>query len=300
MELLRDLGAAITFGLATTTKHKEAEAKHTTRQRQHNQHLDNYRMIQEQIRSTVDAMDVQFAAAQEALLSTGTLITDIENNVIYGWYKPREGVGNVKNNPDYARSATGAIPAFGVGIGTPAAIWTVVGIYGTAATGTAIGTLSGAAAGAATAAWIGRAATLGLGGMTAGRIALGPIGLAASLLTLPIGAAVAGNRERNYIRETGEADGKMNDLEETLGQFHRQATPLQPQMSAVTADMQKHTGQLETAAPNTPEAQDAASKLDTDMRKATALKNEVGGIIKQRDNALKSSGFIDPTQDPSA
>ena len=51
-----------------------------------------------------------------------------------------------ENNPDRARSFIGAIPAFGLGIGTPVATWTLVGIYGTAATETAIGVLSGAAA----------------------------------------------------------------------------------------------------------------------------------------------------------
>ena len=162
------------------------------------------------MQSSVEAMDAHFTVAQEVLLSSGALTSDIHDNVNYGWYKPQEEVEMVENTPDYGRSLVGAIPAFGLGIGTPAAIWTLVGIYGTAATGTAIGSLSGAAAGAATAAWIGRAATLGLGGMTAGRIALGPIGAAASLLTLPLGVAVARNRERNYIQQTDEAIPENN------------------------------------------------------------------------------------------
>jgi hypothetical protein len=211
--------------------------------------------------------------------------------VIYGWYKPQEEVESVENNPDYARSSIGAIPAFGLGIGTPAAIWTLVGIYGTAATGAAIGALSGAAAGAATAAWIGRAATLGLGGMTAGRIALGPIGAAASLLTLPLGAAVAGNRERNYIQRTEEAARQMTRLEEILERSRSRMMPLQPQMAVTTADMQRHFSQLETATPNTPEAQDIARKLDIDMRKAAALKNELVDMVNERDDERKVAGF---------
>ena len=162
MGIGRDLGAAMTFGLSVTTKHKKAEAEYGNRQKQHERRLNSYNEVQAQVQSSVEAMDAHFAAAQGVLLSTGALTCDVNNNVIYGWYEPQEEVESVENNPDYARSSIGAIPAFGLGIGTPAVIWTLVGIYGTAATGTAIGALSGAAAGAATAAWIGRAATLGL------------------------------------------------------------------------------------------------------------------------------------------
>ena len=293
MRFGRDLAAAMTFGLSATTKHKEAEAKHGDRQKQHERILNSYNEVQAQIQSGVDAMDAHFAAAQQVLLSTGALTGDVNNNVIYGWYKPQEEGQSVENNPDYARSSIGAIPAFGLGIGTPAVIWTLVGIYGTAATGTAIGALSGAAAGVATAAWIGRAATLGLGGMTAGRIALGPIGAAAALLILPLGAAVAGNRERNYIRRTDEAARKMACLEEILRRTRSRMMLLQPQMAVTTADMQRHTSQLEMGTPNTPEAQDIAHNLDIDMRKAVALKNEMVEIIKERDDAMKSCGFTD-------
>ena len=66
-------------------------------------------------------MDAHFAAAQEILLSTGALTSDFSSNVIYGWYRPQEEVESVENNPDRARSFIGAIPAFGLGIGTPAA-----------------------------------------------------------------------------------------------------------------------------------------------------------------------------------
>ena len=152
MGFARDLGAAMTFGMSATTKHKEAETKYGNRRKQHEGRLNAYNEVQAQIQSSLEAMDAHFAAAQESLLSSGALTSDVSSNVIYGWYRPQEEwyipqeeVEGVENNPDYARSFIGAIPTFGLGIGTPAAIWTLVGIYGTAATGTAIGALSGAA-----------------------------------------------------------------------------------------------------------------------------------------------------------
>ena len=238
-------------------------------------------------------MDAHFAAAQEVLLSTGALTSDIDSNVVCGWHRPQGKIEGVENSPDYTRSFIGAIPAFGLGIGTPAAIWTIVGVYGTAATGTAIGNLYGAAAGAATAAWIGRAATLGLGGMTAGRIALGPIGVAASLVTLPLGVAVSRNRERNYIQQTDEAAHRMTCLEEIIKRSRNQLKPLLPRMAVTTADLQRHTSQLEAATPDTPEAQGIVHKLDISMRAAADLKNELVDMIQERDDAMKAAGFID-------
>ena len=291
MGFARDLGAAMTFGLSVTTRHKEAETKYGHLRKQHEGRLNAYNEVQAQIQSGLEAMDAHFAAAQEILLSTGALTSDVSSNVVYGWYRPQEEVESVENNPDYARSVIGAIPAFGLGIGTPAAIWTLVGIYGTAATGTAIGVLSGAAAGAATAAWIGRAATLGLGGMTAGRIALGPIGVAASLVTLPLGAALARNRERNYIQQTDESAHKMACLEEIIQRSRSRLKPLLQRMAVTTADIQRHTSQLRTATPNTPDAKDIVHKLDIDMRRAAALKNELVDIVNKRDDARKAAGF---------
>ena len=291
MGFARDLGATMTFGLSVTTRHKEAQTKYGYRRKQHEGRLNAYNEIQAQVQSSLEAMDTQFAVAQEILLSTGALTSDISSNVIYGWYRPQEEVESVENNPDYARSAIGAVPAFGLGIGTPAAIWTLVSIYGTAATGTAIGALSGAAAGAATAAWIGRAATLGLGGMTAGRIALGPIGVAASLVTLPLGVALARNREGNYIQQTNEAAHKMARLEEIIERSRNRMKPLLPRMAVTTADMQRHTVQLKTATPHTPDAQGIVHKLDIHMREAAALKNELVDIVNERDDARKGAGF---------
>lgn len=193
----------------------------------------------------------------------------------------------MENNPDLQRSAIAAIPAFGLGIGAPAAVWTAVSIFGVAATGTRIGSLSGAAAGAATAAWIGRAT--GLGGMAAGRIVLGPIGVAASALTLPLGAAVAGNRERNYIRQTEDAVRKMACLEEVLGRARNRMTPLHLQMTETTANLQKHARQLETTTPNTPAAQDIVRELDIEMRKAVILKDELVKVIEELNDDIASS-----------
>ena len=289
MGFARNLGAAMTFGLSVTTKHKEAETKYGNRRKQHDRRLIAYTEVQAQVLSSLEAMDAHFATAQEILLSTGALTSDVSSNVIYGWYRPQEEVESVENNPDRARSFIGAIPAFGLGIAAPAATSTLVGIYGVAATGTAIGGLSGAAASSAIAAWIGRAATLGLGGMTAGRIALGPIGVAASLVTLPLGAALAGNRERNYIQQTDEAAHKMACLEEIIERCRSRMKTLLPRMAVTTADIQRHTSQLRTATPNTPDAQGMVHKLDIDMREVAALKNELVDIVNERDDARKDA-----------
>ena len=298
MGLGRDIGAALTFGLSVTTKHKEAETNWTARTEMHTRHINSYNAFCERFHSNLDTMYAHLTAAQKVLLSTGALSVDINDNVSAGWYIPREEDEIIENNPDYTRSTFAAIPAFGLGIGTPAAIWTLVGIYGTAATGTAIGSLSGAAAGAATAAWIGRAATLGLGGgMTAGRIALGPIGVAASLLTLPIGAALAGSNERNYILRTEKAGLQLTHCEGILARSRNQMSPLLHETAKTIADLARHTSQLETANPDTPEAKEIIDKLDLDMRKATNLLNTATQIIEERNAALASSNCFQSDQE---
>ena len=83
----------------------------------------------------------------------------------------------------------------------------------------------------------------------------------------------------------------MTCLEKIVERSRNRMMPLQPQMAVTTADMQRHTSQLETAAPNTQEAQDIARKLDIDMRRAATLKNELVEIVKERDDAMKSCGF---------
>lgn len=290
----RDLGAALTFGISATTKQKEAEKQHSSRQRKHQRTISSFEEAQERCRAALEDMDASFTAAQEVLMASGALAIDAEDRVVLGWYTPDDGTGDLENEPDLKRSAMAAVPAFGIGIATPAAIWTMVGIYGTASTGIAIGSLSGAAAGAATAAWIGRAATLGLGGgMTAGRIALGPIGLAASLLTLPIGAAVAGNRERNYLKRSSELQDQMDNLESIYAACRNAMADLQPRMAVTTANLQRHTSQLETATPESQEAQYDVRKLDADMREAATIKDELIKAIEKRDTEFRESGYLD-------
>ena len=110
-------------------------------------------------------------------------------------------------------------------------------------------------------------------------------------MTLPLGAALARNRERNYIQQTDEAAHKMACLEEIIEQSGSRMKPLLPRMAVTTADIQQHTSLLKTATPNTPDAQGIVHKLDIDMRKAAAIKNELVDIINERDDARKAAGF---------
>ena len=63
-------------------------------------------------------------------------------------------------------------------------------------------------------------------------------------------------------------------------------------MAVAAADMQRHTGHLEMATAGTTEAQDAARKLDIDMRKAASIRDELAEIIEERDEAMRSAGFV--------
>ena len=110
-------------------------------------------------------------------------------------------------------------------------------------------------------------------------------------MTLPLGAAVSRNRERNYIQQTDEAAHKMACLEEIIDRSRSRMKPLLPRMAVTTADMQRHTIQLKTATPNTPDAQGIVHKLDINMREAAALKNELVDIVNERDDARKAAGF---------
>ena len=76
MGFARDLGAAMAFGLA--------ETKYGNLRKQHVGRLNAYNEIQAQVQSSLEAMDAHFAAAQEILLSTGALTSDVSSNVIYG------------------------------------------------------------------------------------------------------------------------------------------------------------------------------------------------------------------------
>ena len=288
----RDLGAALSFGLAATTKQKDAEKKYDARQTRHREEIAVYKARQERCKVALEDMDAHFTAATAVLLSTGTLATDSEDNVIYGWYQPNNEETDVDITQDLKGSAIAAIPAFSLMVGTPALVWTSIGLFGTASTGVAISSLSGAAASAATAAWLGRAVTLGLGGgMTAGRVALGPIGLAASLLTLPIGAAIAGNRERRFIQDADLAEEDMTILERIYTKSGNSMEELRPRMAVVSANLQRHTGVLEIAEPESDNARKAAQLLEKDLGEAIAIRKALVEIVEKRDRLLENYGF---------
>ena len=284
----RDLGAAVTFGLSATTKHKQAEAQLEQRQRHHQNKVGQFKVLQDSVTAAEAKMDEAFAKAQQALLDSGA-VTIQDGQIVYGWYRPQEA-GQADYTDNKTQSLIGSIPAFGIGIGTPAAIWTLVGIYGTAATGTAIGALSGAAAGAATAAWIGRAATLGLGGMTAGRFALGPIGAIASLATLPIGAAIAGSKERKFIDAANDAKRQMDKYESILDTTSRKLRQVQPRIDPTTETIRQSTTLL-TKAEQQAGKEAAAHQLNTAMQQAAALKNQLHVIAQEFNQDMLAGGF---------
>ncbi len=83
----------------------------------------------------------------------------------------------------------------------------------------------------------------------------------------------------------------MACLEEIIERSRSRMKPLLPRMAVTTVDIQRHTSQLKTATPNTPDAQGMVHKLDIDMREAAALKNELVNIVNERDDARKVAGF---------
>lgn len=292
MGIGRDIGAAVTFGWTSTTKQKEAEAEYNRRDALHQERMLLHQETLLPITNHIEAMEANFYAASQALLRSGALVEQ-EDCIVPGWYKAPDTPGKVDDGTDLKVSGIASIPAFGLGLGVPAAIWTIVGLTGTAATGTAISTLSGAALGAATAAWIGRAVTLGMGGMTAGRIALGPIGLAASALTLPLGAALAGRKERNYINASRDNMHKMRVLETSYANFISSAKELDPELLGLTADLQRHTSDLEKVIPESEEAMKAVQRLDEDMRRCIDIKQRLMMFVQDRDEALVNAGIIE-------
>ena len=137
MGFARNLGAYATFGLSATTNQKETEREYEERRQRHQNQLAVYNDLLGDLRAAVDAMMARYGAAQEALITTGALVTTQDNTIDYGWYELIQEGEQVDGGPDYTRTGIGAIPAFGLGLGAPAAVWTLVSIYGTAATGTA-------------------------------------------------------------------------------------------------------------------------------------------------------------------
>ena len=267
----RDLGAALTMGLSATTKHKEAQKAHEKRKDADQRRVSTFNEELQRAASSIQRLDGEYTSSRDVLVGSGAMTVDDQGNVNYGWYRPVEGSKMEIHNSDLNQTIVGSLPAFGVLVGAPALTWTLVGALGTAATGTAISTLSGAASGAATAAWIGRAATLGLAGMTAGRVALGPIALLSAPVQVAIGAKVAGNKERRAIqqyqaatKEMDHREGIMSDLKGNLAEHDRQA-------NSTAANLSRHAGQLETAEPGSDQANQATTRLDIDMRQALEI-----------------------------
>ena len=83
----------------------------------------------------------------------------------------------------------------------------------------------------------------------------------------------------------------MACLEEIIERSRSRMKPLLPRMAVATADIQWHFSQLRIATPNTPDARGIVHKLDIDMREAATLKNELVGIVNERDDARKAAGF---------
>ena len=171
----RDVGAALTFGLSATTRKKEAEVKHEVRLKKHAAAVAALEEAQASFRATFEEAEARASTARNKLIESGALTLDADNNVVLGWYTPDPDAGEMAEGPDAAQSVIASIPAFGLAVGTPAAVWTLVGLYGAASTGVAISSLSGAAAGAATAAWIGQSGDPGAGWRhDRGKVCAGP------------------------------------------------------------------------------------------------------------------------------
>lgn len=270
----RDLGAALSMGLSATTKHKEAEKAHEKRSDAYQRRVNAFNEVFQQTAGSVQRLEGEYESARDVLIESGAMRVDTEGTIDYGWYRPIEEMARVKDSTDRNQALVGTLPAFGVAIGAPAITWTLVGAFGTAATGTAINALSGAAAGAATAAWIGRAATLGLAGMTAGRVALGPIALLSMPVQAAIGAKVAGNRERKAIQQFSDQTKEMDRLEGIMSKLRRELATQDRRANAAAANLSRHAGQVETDEPGSAEANQAANRLDRDMRQAVEILHE--------------------------
>ena len=287
MGILRDAGSALTMGISATTKHKDAETAYQKRETQHQRLVAVFNDILQRTAENTRRLDGAYQAARDVLISSGAMTVDAAGNIDFGWYKPVDAARLETPDGNMAQSIIGSVPAFGVAIGAPALTWTLVGAFGTAATGTAIGTLSGAAAGAATAAWIGRAATLGLGGMTAGRVALGPIALLSLPVQVGIGAKIAGNKERRAIRQYRTAVDEMARRESILADYKQPLMEQDRRSSLLHENIVRHTAQLETAVPDSQQARDAASKLDGDMRQAVELLQAFANTVSQLNEQLQ-------------
>jgi hypothetical protein len=278
---LRDAGAALTMGISATTKHKEAERGYKERETLHDQVIARFNEDVVRTSEAIDALESEYLSARDAIINSQALRVDENGNIGYGWYGPFDSTHADNDGPNMQQSAIGSAPAFVAAIGTPAAVWTLAGALGTAGTGVAISSLSGAAAGAATAAWIGRAATLGLGGMTAGRFALGPSALASLPVQAAIGAKIAGNRERKAIANYDAAVQEMDRRETIAARCTPYLQEYRPSARQMTTTMARHTHQLETSDVGGQPAQDAVTRLAVDMEQAESLIRKFAETIEQ-------------------
>ena len=281
MGFLRDAGAALTMGISATTKHKDAERAYKEREAQHDQLISRFNEDVIRTSEAIDSLESEYLSARNAIINSKALTIDESGNISYGWYRPFDPAHADSGGPDMKQSAIGSVPAFATAVGTPAAVWTLAGTLGTAGTGVAISSLSGAAAGAATAAWIGRAATLGLGGMTAGRFALGPIALASLPVQAAIGAKVAGIRERNAIARYDAAEGEMNRREEVVTRYTPELREYRQEARQLATTTARHSDQLEVAEAGSEAARDAVSRLAVDMEQAESLIRRFWDMIEQ-------------------
>lgn len=281
MGFLRDAGAALTMGISATTKHKDAERAYKEREIQHDQLISRFNEDVIRTSEAIDSLESEYLSARNAIINSEALTIDESGNISYGWYRPFDPAHADSGDPDMKQSAIGSVPAFATAVGAPAAVWTLAGALGTAGTGVAISSLSGAAAGAATAAWIGRAATLGLGGMTAGRFALGPIALASLPVQAAIGAKIAGNRERKAIANYKAAMQEMDRREAIATRCTPSLREYRPMARQIATTMARHTHQLETADVGSVAAQDAVSRLAADMEQAENLIHKFVETIEQ-------------------
>ena len=281
MGFLRDAGAALTMGMSATTKHKDAERVYKEHEGRHEEAMTRFNETAIRTSEAIDTLEAQYLSTRDALIESGALIIDETGYISYGWYRPFDAAHADSTGPNVKQSAIGSVPAFATAVGAPAAAWTLAGALGTAGTGVAISSLAGAAAGAATAAWIGRAATLGLGGMTAGRIALGPIALASLPVQVAIGAKVAGHRERKAIAQYDAAETEMVRREGIVNRCTPALQEYRQRARQIASSMARHTDQLETAGIGSQSATSAADRLAEDMEKAETLLRQFANTMER-------------------
>jgi hypothetical protein len=235
------------MGISATTKHKEAERGYKERETLHDQVIARFNEDVVRTSEAIDALESEYLSARDAIINSQALRVDENGNIGYGWYGPFDSTHADNDGPNMQQSAIGSAPAFV----------------------------------AATAAWIGRAATLGLGGMTAGRFALGPSALASLPVQAAIGAKIAGNRERKAIANYDAAVQEMDRRETIAARCTPYLQEYRPSARQMTTTMARHTHQLETSDVGGQPAQDAVTRLAVDMEQAESLIRKFAETIEQ-------------------